>query len=335
MSTPIAGPLGVMSPLYVAPGDIAVWWDDLGLTWESIPLGSGPAGPAGPAGATGAQGPAGSANMSGMVAGRIPIAATPTTVTSSANLSGDVTSNASLVTTLATVNANVGTFQGLTVNAKGQVIAAANQSYVTGGPYLALSGGAITGNLSVSGTLGIGAALLSIVGGGSYFQVSDPAGGGAVTLGGADPTNYYSNTSHRFRNRATSTIWAIIDTAGTANISGAWTVISDRAMKVEESIKPYTRGLEAILRLNPVEFRYIAGSPFAEADKPSRQLFGLLADEVEPIVPEIVGSTTATVAGKEQSVDTLEPGNLIYALINAVKELSARVSELAGPGKMA
>jgi hypothetical protein len=101
--------------------------------------------------------------MSGMVAGQIPVAATATSVTSStATLAasfmpahtGDVTSPAgSAVNTLATVNSNVGTFQGLTVNAKGQVTAAANQSYVTGGPYLPTAGGTVTGNVTVNGQL--------------------------------------------------------------------------------------------------------------------------------------------------------------------------------------
>jgi collagen type VII alpha len=111
-------------------------------------------GPTGPPGATGATGPAGSANMSGMVAGQIPIAATATSVTSSGNLSGDVTSNATLVTTLATVNANVGTWNNVTVNGKGQVTAGSNVAYVTGGPYLPLVGGTISGS---PGSLVIGA----------------------------------------------------------------------------------------------------------------------------------------------------------------------------------
>jgi hypothetical protein len=114
-----------------------------------------------------------------------------------------------------------------------------------------------------------------------------------------------------------------------SNVSGAWTTISSREMK--QDIAPYTRGLEAIMALNPVEFRYAAGTPFAPEDEPSRPLFGLMADEVRPVVPEIVGSTTGTVRGVEGvSIDTLEPGNLIYALINAVKELSAKVAALEG-----
>ena len=48
----------------------------------------------------------------------------------SITLSGDVTGTgaAAITTTLATVNSNVGTFQGITVNAKGLVTAAVNQT---------------------------------------------------------------------------------------------------------------------------------------------------------------------------------------------------------------
>lgn len=57
-------------------------------------------------------------------------------------ITGDVAiSGGGNVSTLATVNSNVGTFQGLTVNAKGLVTAATNQSYVT----------ALTGVVTASG----------------------------------------------------------------------------------------------------------------------------------------------------------------------------------------
>jgi hypothetical protein len=77
-------------------------------------------------------------------------------------LSGDISGSGatSITTTLPTVNSNVGTYQGITVNAKGQVTAAANQSYLTSSdlsgylPLTAGSGKALTGNL-----YGIGAIL--------------------------------------------------------------------------------------------------------------------------------------------------------------------------------
>lgn len=46
-------------------------------------------------------------------------------------VSGDATLGSTGVLTLGTVNTNVGTFQGLTVNGKGQVTAASNQNYLT------------------------------------------------------------------------------------------------------------------------------------------------------------------------------------------------------------
>jgi hypothetical protein len=62
-------------------------------------------------------------------------------------LSGDITGSgtAAIPTTLPTVNSNVGTFQGLTVNAKGQVTAAANQAYAP------LASPALTGSPTVNG----------------------------------------------------------------------------------------------------------------------------------------------------------------------------------------
>src|SRR5260221_4754280 len=73
-------------------------------------------------------------------------------------LSGDVSGSGSgpITTTLATVNGNTGTFQGLTVNAKGLVTAANNQNYLTGNQTITLSG-----NITGSGTTSITTTLAS------------------------------------------------------------------------------------------------------------------------------------------------------------------------------
>jgi hypothetical protein len=110
------------------------------------------------------------------------------------------------------------------------------------------------------------------------------------------------------------------------NSSAVWTAFSDPRLK--QDVAPYTRGLDAVLALNPVTFRYRPDTPFAKGAEPSDPLLGLLADEVKPYVPEIVGDAVIRLAAGDVSVSTLEPGNLIYALINAVKELSAKVAAL-------
>jgi hypothetical protein len=112
--------------------------------------------PRGDVGATGPQGPPGSSGTGTGTVGSgtgpqiAQYAAGTGTVVNGVTLSGDATIAAGGALTLnTTVNPNVGTFQGLTVNAKGQVTAATNQNYVTGGPYLPTAGGIVTGSLQV------------------------------------------------------------------------------------------------------------------------------------------------------------------------------------------
>ena len=139
----------------------------------------------------------------------------------------------------------------------------------------------------------------------------------------------------------TSGQWVVYDhTAGSNRIvidgngfcyngTGSWSSLSSRDVK--QNIKPYIRGLEAIRHLNPITFEYKAGTPFAGRNEPSQTMIGLVADEVAPHLPEIVGRVMAlTNDGKEDKLefDTLQPGNIIYALINSVKELAAEIQQL-------
>lgn len=72
-------------------------------------------------------------------------------------LSGDISGSGatSIAATLPTVNSNIGTFQGITVNGKGLVTAASNQSYLTGNQTITASGDATgSGTTSLPLTLG-------------------------------------------------------------------------------------------------------------------------------------------------------------------------------------
>jgi len=116
--------------------------------------------------------------------------------------------------------------------------------------------------------------------------------------------------------------WTRIDSSGTYNVSGSWAIISDRSAK-EDDLAPYRRGLEAVLALKPVAYRYrpeVFGPEEAEKVR-----YGLVADEVAPVVPEMVGETM--LGGRHLS--TLNTGHISFVLINACRELAAQNAALA------
>jgi hypothetical protein len=101
---------------------------------------------------------------------------------------------------------------------------------------------------------------------------------------------------------------ARFDTTGCYNVEGSWRFISDARAK-QPDVQPYDKGLQAVLALRPVQFRYIGDD---------RQRYGLIAQDVEPIVPEMVSE--ALVGGDMRKA--INPGHIHFLLLNAVKELA-------------
>ena len=58
--------------------------------------------------------------------------------------------------------------------------------------------------------------------------------------------------------------------------------------------------------------------------------YGYLADDVKEVMPECVGTTIRTVDEKEIELDLLDTSNISLAVVNAIKELAARVATLEG-----
>lgn len=88
--------------------------------------------------------------------------------------------------------------------------------------------------------------------------------------------------------------------------------------RFKRDIEPYSDGLSVIERLEPKQFRYLSGY----VDDGARAQFGLLAEELVEIEPRFV---TLDTQGQPNSVDW---PNVIWTLVNAVKELSAEVEQL-------
>jgi len=216
------------------------------------------------------------------------------------------------------------------------------QNYVTGGPYLPTAGGTVTGGIVVgSGTNpGAGAVLATdsfrVFGStASQVQLNNSAAGGAQVVfnNGARTYNVGVDT------QASGNQWVIYDNNAPAyrlvihtdgvclNTTGTWSALSDARLKRE--ITDYSAGLAEILQLQPKTFYY---NGLAIPDDGTQQ-YGLVAQEVEPVMPELVSDTpwqkfdpeTSEPLAEPVSYKTVDPGRAIYALINAVKELTARL----------
>jgi hypothetical protein len=94
--------------------------------------------------------------------------------------------------------------------------------------------------------------------------------------------------------------------------TSAYNNLSDARFK--KDIAPLQYGLDTIMRLRPVGFNWIAQD---QEWKKQHQL-GLIAQEVEPLVPEAV-----TTANDELQTKSLAYGALVPVLIKAVQQLKA------------
>lgn len=131
---------------------------------------------------------------------------------------------------------------------------------------------------------------------------------------------------------------------------GSWTAPSDARIKTVES--DYALGLDELLQLRPVVYRYKGndtGEPLNEeharttaegsAPYPASQHYalakagkphvGLIAQEVEAIFPGTVKQIAGYIDGEPVTdLRQLDTSEFLFALINAVKTLNARVAEL-------
>jgi hypothetical protein len=158
---------------------------------------------------------------------------------------------------------------------------------------------------------------------GPVHIIYDPYSAPAIDMYGTNGTYYRCDNAHFFTNRAaTLNICRFQSSDGNCiNASGYWNIVSDISTK--EAVEPYRAGLAELLALNPVSYRYTPGkNPFAID---GQRYYGLVAQEVEPILPEMVGRT-------EDGLATVAPGHLVLVLISAIKELEARLAEVESRG---
>ena len=110
------------------------------------------------------------------------------------------------------------------------------------------------------------------------------------------------------------------------NNSSSWSTTSDR--RIKKNIVDNDTGLDAINQIQVRNFEYRTEDEIVDFDNPRAAVvhnegiqLGVIAQEIEEILPDVV-KTEST------GVKTVNPDNLTWYLVNAVKELSAKCDSL-------
>jgi len=134
---------------------------------------------------------------------------------------------------------------------------------------------------------------------------------------------------------------------------GGGSFVDSSDIRIKDVVGDYKSGLEQIINLRPVRFIYKGNdtrvdqaeldegmrvdsapyitSPHYEAAIANQEFIGLIAQEAEKDVPECIKMATGYIDGNQVAdLRTLDSGPLIYALINSVKELEARLVAVEG-----
>jgi hypothetical protein len=90
-------------------------------------------------------------------------------------------------------------------------------------------------------------------------------------------------------------------------------------------VTPFTEGLSIITKINPVSFHYTENTGFDSTIKYN----GVIAQELQEVVPAMVKEIPMDLNdGQSGSYLCVDPSDFTYLLINAVKELEEKNSQL-------
>jgi hypothetical protein len=208
------------------------------------------------------------------------------------NIAGDSMSGGLTVGAGLTVNGATNSKGGLTVTGATSL-----------GGNLTISGG-ITGLLNATGAL--------IVGGPATFNDVTVAGGAYAEIKG----------------------YLIVHgdlSVGTPNAykvgGGPWLASSDR--RIKNVHRKYAGGLAQIEQLQPIVYSYKGNDAAPGGASPAasgKEFIGLVAQECEELFPEMVVKSPGFVDGAAvPDLRGLDTGPLLYAMLNAIKELALRL----------
>jgi len=135
----------------------------------------------------------------------------------------------------------------------------------------------------------------------------------------------YSDDSYRWNRNGSGSDEMRIESDGDLHILGSLSQNSD--IRLKKNIKTIEGALSKVNQLRGVTYNWNKASG---KDTEIKQL-GMIADEVEEIIPELVKTDSVKGSFDEKGLDnikSLKYGNVVGLLVEAVKELSAKVTAL-------
>ena len=150
--------------------------------------------------------------------------------------------------------------------------------------------------------------------GSTWTEFCDVNGATKLWLGGSgDPNNYYNANIHYFRNTSSATSMTI-DSSGNVVATANVTAYSDARLKKDVVTIDNALGLVGKMR----------GVTYTRKDTGEAGV-GVIAQEMLEVMPQAVHQGTG-----DNDTLSVAYGNLVGVLIEAIKELTARVAELEG-----
>lgn len=152
---------------------------------------------------------------------------------------------------------------------------------------------------------------------------------------GDNPILFYTNNSEKMRLKGdgflglgttnpTYRLQLSTDSAAKPS-TNTWTIASDSRIKT--NIQPYTKGLAEIVQVAPITYDYNGKGRMTAGPGG----ISIIAQDLQPIFPECVGSYKGKLEETdEEEIDILNYNGhaITFALINAIKELDAKVKAL-------
>lgn len=200
-----------------------------------------------------------------------------------------------------------------------------NANFNVGGATTLSSTLAVTGATTLSSTLGVtGATTLSstlTVSSFATFNAYLTANNGAAVYNGISVVS--GSNEWKITNNSTN-LWFDYNSSnkvqlGSSGTMSAFQWLSTSDARLKDVQGDYSAGLFEILQLQPVRYRW---------KESGEHRVGLLAQAVREVLPDVVCEVEGTDAGDGTPLLALSADDLVYVLINAVKELHGRVKEL-------